>query len=269
MASRIRRALTFANVCSFLALTIAMGTGGAYAANTVFSADIADGEVKNVDLANNSVGTYKVINASITNSDLAANAVNGAKILDNAIAHADLANDSVNSANVVSESLTASDLANDSVNATEIANNAVDSGEIATDSLLASDLAGASVGASELQDAAVGNAELAGDAVTGAKVAANSLTTADLAGTDVSGGAINIPTGYVPNGRCRQLEASVGGATAGEAVVFSIKAPLQDGVLIYGQRVPSNGHVMYSVCNFSGTTQAAISNLPVRLITFG
>ena len=39
MPSQIRRALSFANVCSFLALTIAMGTGGAYAANTVFSTE--------------------------------------------------------------------------------------------------------------------------------------------------------------------------------------------------------------------------------------
>ena len=125
---------------------------------------------------------------------------------------------------MVNESLTSSDLATDSVNATEIANNAIDSGEIAADSLLASDLAGASVGASELQDAAVGTAELASNAVTGAKVAGNSLTTADIAGADVNGGGISVPTGYVPNGRCRQLDASVGGATAGEAVVFSIKA---------------------------------------------
>ena len=95
-------------------------------------------------------------------------------------------------------------------------------------------------GASELQDAAVGNAELASNAVTGAKVAGNTLTTADIAGADVNGGGISVPTGYVPNGRCRQLDASVGGATAGEAVVFSIKSPLQDGVLIYGQRVPSD-----------------------------
>ena len=123
--------------------------------------------------------------------------------------------------------------------------------------------------ASELQDAAVGNAELASNAVNGAKVAGNSLTTADIAGADVNGGGINIPTGYVPNGRCKQLDANVGGATAGEAVLFSIKAPLQDGVMIYGQRVPSDGHVMFDVCNFSGTTQAAISDLPVRVITFG
>ena len=124
-------------------------------------------------------------------------------------------------------------------------------------------------GSSELQDAAVGNAELAGNAITGAKVAGNTLTTADIAGADVNGGAINIPTGYVPIGRCRQLDASVGGAKAGEAVIFNIKAALQDGIVIYGQRVPSDGHVTYSVCNFSGTTQDAISDMPVRVITFG
>ena len=212
---------------------------------------------------------HNIYNGSVLNAEIGANAVDGSKVLDAAIAHADLANDSVNSANVVNESLTASDLATDSVNATEIANDAIDSGEIATDSLLASDLAGASVGASELQDAAVGTAELASNAVTGAKVAGNTLTTADIAGADVNGGGINVPTGYVPNGRCRQLDASVGGAKAGEAVVFSIKAALQDGVVIYGQRVPSDGHVTYSVCNFSGTTQAQIDDIPVRVITFG
>ena len=87
-----------------------------------------------------------------------------------------------------------------------------------------------------------------GAAITGAKVAPNTLTTADIAGADVSGGGINVPTGYVPNGRCRQLGASVGGATAGEAVVFSIKARLLDGVVIYGQRVPRDGPVMCSGC---------------------
>ena len=259
MLRHVRRHLSFANVASFLALAIAVGTGSAYAANTVFSTDIVDGEVKSADIAG----------AAVTNSKLGPNSIGSGKILDATVAHADLANDSVNSANVLNESLTSSDLATDSVNATEVANNSIDSGEIASDSLLASDLAGASVGASELQDAAVGAAELASNAVSGAKVAGNSLTTADIAGADVNGGGISVPTGYVPNGRCRQLDASVGGATAGEAVVFSIKAALQDGIVIYGQRVPSAGHVMFSVCNFSGTTQAAISDIPVRVITFG
>ena len=49
----------------------------------------------------------------------------------------------------------------------------------------------------------------------------------------------------------------------------STPGALQDGILIYGQRVVSDGHVTLDVCNFSGTIQAAITNLPVRVITFG
>jgi hypothetical protein len=64
------------------------------------------------------------------------------------------------------------------------------------------------------------------------------------------------------------LDANVGGAEAGQAVLFSVQAALQDGVMIYGQRVPSDGHVTFDVCNFSGTTQAAISDLPVHVLTF-
>lgn len=61
----------------------------------------------------------------------------------------------------------------------------------------------------------------------------------------------------------------MGGAKAGQAVLFSVQAALQDGVVIYGQRVPSDGHVTFDVCNFCGTTQAGISDLPVHVLTFG
>ena len=30
--------------------------------------------------------------------------------------------------------------------------------------------------------------------------------------------------------------------------------------MIYGQRVPSDGHVTFDVCNFSGTTQTTIDD---------
>jgi hypothetical protein len=39
------------DVMAALALFVALSTGGAYAANTVFSTDIVDGEVKTPDLA--------------------------------------------------------------------------------------------------------------------------------------------------------------------------------------------------------------------------
>src|SRR3954452_15331826 len=105
MLGRIRHRLTFANVCSFLALTIALGTGGAYAANTIGSDDIIDEsiqavdlknlEVKNADLALGAVNSSRIANGSIANIDLAADSVDGSKILNGGIANADLATDSV------------------------------------------------------------------------------------------------------------------------------------------------------------------------------
>ncbi len=53
---------TYANVMSTLAVVLALGTGTAYAANTVFSTDIVDGEVKTADLGDNSVTGGKVTN---------------------------------------------------------------------------------------------------------------------------------------------------------------------------------------------------------------
>jgi methionine-rich copper-binding protein CopC len=80
MLARIRRRLTFANVCSFLALTIALSTGTAYAANTVFSTDIVDGEVKTADIDAHAVRAGKI----------AEDAVTGAKVLDESLKAADL-----------------------------------------------------------------------------------------------------------------------------------------------------------------------------------
>ena len=52
MAHRLRRGFTFANVCSCIALIVALGTGGAYAANTVGSDDIIDESIQSVDIKN-------------------------------------------------------------------------------------------------------------------------------------------------------------------------------------------------------------------------
>ena len=51
----MRTRITYANVMSTVAVFLALATGGAYAANTVFSTDIVDGEVKNPDLATSAV----------------------------------------------------------------------------------------------------------------------------------------------------------------------------------------------------------------------
>ena len=67
---RIRSQLTYANVISTLCLVLILGGGAAYAANTVFSTDIVDGEVKTSDLASNAVGTGKIGNNQVFSNDV-------------------------------------------------------------------------------------------------------------------------------------------------------------------------------------------------------
>ncbi|WP_309646799.1 hypothetical protein [Nocardioides sp.] len=64
-----RPSATFANVTSMLALLVAV-SGGAYAANTVRSSDIKNGQVKTADLANNAVTGKKVKNGSLKRADI-------------------------------------------------------------------------------------------------------------------------------------------------------------------------------------------------------
>jgi hypothetical protein len=88
------------DVMAAIACIAALGTGTAYAANTIGSADIIDEsilsadikntEVKGVDLASDAVTTAKIANGSVLNADLGANAVAGAKVLDNALTGDDI-----------------------------------------------------------------------------------------------------------------------------------------------------------------------------------
>jgi hypothetical protein len=84
----LRSKLTFANVCSFLALLIALGTGGVYAANTVFSGDIVNNEVYGADvrddtLAGGGLGHVDLKAGSVRSSEVGANSLTGADIKDN------------------------------------------------------------------------------------------------------------------------------------------------------------------------------------------
>src|ERR1044072_7993879 len=67
----MRNRLTFANVCSFLALLIALGTGGAYAANTIGSTDIINGQGKSPDIGTGQVQAIDVKNEGLTGGDIA------------------------------------------------------------------------------------------------------------------------------------------------------------------------------------------------------
>ena len=89
-----------ANVVAYLALFIALGGTGAYAANTIGSADVIDesllsqdiknAEVKTSELANNAVTRDKLASGAVINGKIGASAVTGSKVLDNSLAGADI-----------------------------------------------------------------------------------------------------------------------------------------------------------------------------------
>jgi hypothetical protein len=62
----------------------------AYAANTVFSTDIVDGQVMTVDLANNAVTAAKVKDGEIKAPEIATNAVGASEIATDAVGAAEL-----------------------------------------------------------------------------------------------------------------------------------------------------------------------------------
>jgi hypothetical protein len=78
----------------------ALSTGGAYAANTIFSTDIVDGEVKTPDLASEAVtaqklrpgavGTDKVAGGAVTTDKVKDNSLGGRDVLDNTLKGADI-----------------------------------------------------------------------------------------------------------------------------------------------------------------------------------
>jgi hypothetical protein len=231
-----------------LALLIALGTGSAYAANTVFTEDIVDGQVRAPDIASNAVREPEIVKDAVGNSELAADSVSFEQLVDQTVNTADLASNSISNAKIQ----------RDAVREIEVADNAIDEGEVEDQSM----------GSAELATNSVTTGELADNAVYGINVANNSLTTADFAGTDASG-AISLGAGAVGTGRCKTYDISVPGAVPGQGVIISTKAATQAGIMIYGQRVSGAGTVDMVVCNLSGTTQAAITNLPIRTITYG
>ena len=127
-------------IVSYLALFIALGGTSAYAAKTVFSTDIVDGEVKNADLSVNSVGSQKIIDGTIAAADMAAGSVTGDKLASAAVTGPKLDVGAVTSTKVYDETLGRFDIGPDAVTASELAPSAVTGTEILNGTVSANDL---------------------------------------------------------------------------------------------------------------------------------
>jgi hypothetical protein len=139
---------------------------------------------------------------------------------------------------------------------TAYAANTIGSGAIIDNSILSRDVHNGTLVARDLAMGTIGSG----------RIQDNSLTMTDIAGADVHG---SISVSGVPDGRCTQISLSITGAKVGETAVISTGAAIQNGIVLYAQRVSSANHVEAVACNFSGTAMTPISSFPVRVITFG
>ncbi len=75
---------------ALLALVVALSTGGAYAADTVFSGDIVDGQVKTQDLANGAAANAKIAGGAVSGDKVKDSTLAGRDVLDNSLKGADI-----------------------------------------------------------------------------------------------------------------------------------------------------------------------------------
>lgn len=128
--SSIRSRLTYANVASSIALFMAVATGGAYAVNTIGSADVIDesllsqdiknGQIMLADLATDSVSSGRIVNGTITDKDLAADSVTAAAIKAGNVGTSELAGGAITKAKLGTGSVNSDKIADGSVGLPDI-----------------------------------------------------------------------------------------------------------------------------------------------------
>lgn len=114
-----------------LALFLVLTSGVAYAANTIVSADIVDGEVRSVDIGNSqvrsvdlapdSVGQSELIETAFASPDIAPTAAGGAfEIAADAVQTTEISDGTIRGADVTDNSIAALDIADGGVRSEEL-----------------------------------------------------------------------------------------------------------------------------------------------------
>ena len=129
MIRRIRPRSLY-DVLAALAFFGVIAGGTAYAANTVFSTDIVDGQVKAVDLGDGAVTNAKLADSAVGKAEIAAGAVENGKLANGAVGASKLANGAATNAKVADGAVTTQKVLNGSLTGSDIGDNTLTSSDI-------------------------------------------------------------------------------------------------------------------------------------------
>lgn len=122
MIGRIRAVRpSYAGVTATLALVLALGMGGAYAASKIGSKQIAPSAVKSKHIKNGQVKTPDLSAGAVTSTAIADDSISGAKIASETVGGNDIATAAVGSTELTDNSVASYDLSPDSVGSSELA----------------------------------------------------------------------------------------------------------------------------------------------------
>ena len=177
---------------------LTIGSSGAFIcadlpAGGVSTANIADGAITTVKLADTAVSTAKLQDGSVTNAKLADTSVSTAKVQDAAITNGKLADNSVSTAKLQDDSVTGNKIADNSITTNHIVNGTIlvgdlnASGTCTTGKYLTLGASGTFVCA-DLSAGGVGTSNLADSSVTYAKI--QNVTASRILGRGDSGAGV-------------------------------------------------------------------------------
>ena len=196
---------------------------------------LGSGSVDTQKLADNSVTGDKIVDGTITNSDISSNGI--AKIADN----------SIGSSQIIDGSILMDDLASATISALTglnvIANDSINGSKIADFSIASNDLANNSVTSLKIVDGTITAADIGADAVGSSEITDNSVSYSDMAIKIKCGIATNVVNGSTITHSLGHIPTSV--------VVTPVYEPgVEDGKYVIHANIENNslGSNSFDIC---------------------